>query len=284
MNRSQGKGFMVEDVSAIEAEERFAFGRNWSAFLEGLDDEKLRIAAESLMNALGGGRLDGMKFLDIGCGSGIVSLTARQLGAEVVSFDFDADSVRCAEQLRERYFPDDPAWSVKQGSVLDADFVAQLGSFDIVYSWGVLHHTGDMWLALSNVVQAVAPEGRLFISIYNDQAYVSRWWTRVKQTYVKLPDKLRWLVVYPSFVVIWGPQMILDLVKLRPMRTWREYSVRGMSPWNDLIDWVGGYPFEVAKPEEIFNFYRDRGFELQHLVTCAGGKGCNEFVFKRLPS
>ncbi|NNL99338.1 MAG: methyltransferase domain-containing protein [Gammaproteobacteria bacterium] len=272
---------MNNEVAATEDEDRFAFGRNWSQFLEGLDDEKLRVAAEALMSALGGTSLAGKRFLDIGCGSGIVSLTARQLGATVVSFDYDKDSVGCAEKLRERYFADDPDWAVSQGSVLDAEFVKSLGEFDIVYSWGVLHHTGDMWTALANVVQAVAPQGRLFISIYNDQAYVSRWWTRVKRTYVRLPEKWRWLVVYPSFLVIWGPQMLIDLVKLQPMRAWREYSIRGMSPWNDLIDWVGGYPFEVAKPEEIFDFYRDRGFELQHLQTCGGGKGCNEFVFQR---
>ena len=52
-----------------------------------------------------------------------------------------------------------------------------------------------------------------------------------------------------------------------------------MSPWHDIVDWVGGYPFEVAKPEPIFGFYRDRGFRLQALKTCAGGLGCNELLF-----
>jgi 2-polyprenyl-6-hydroxyphenyl methylase/3-demethylubiquinone-9 3-methyltransferase len=48
---------------------------------------------------------------------------------------------------------------------------------------------------------------------------------------------------------------------------------------HDLIDWVGGWPFEVSTPEEVFNFYRRRGFQLEALKTCAGGLGCNEFVF-----
>lgn len=54
-----------------------------------------------------------------------------------------------------------------------------------------------------------------------------------------------------------------------------------MSHWHDWIDWVGGYPFEVAKPELIFDFYRDRGFTLHNMTTCGGGGGCNEFVFIR---
>jgi hypothetical protein len=54
-----------------------------------------------------------------------------------------------------------------------------------------------------------------------------------------------------------------------------------MSPWRDLIDWVGGYPFEVAKPEAILDFYLRRGFTLKRLVTCGGSLGCNEYVFVR---
>jgi 2-polyprenyl-6-hydroxyphenyl methylase/3-demethylubiquinone-9 3-methyltransferase len=54
-----------------------------------------------------------------------------------------------------------------------------------------------------------------------------------------------------------------------------------MSRLHDWIDWVGGYPFEVAKPEEVFSFYAERGFELENLRTCGGGMGCNEFVFQK---
>jgi 2-polyprenyl-6-hydroxyphenyl methylase/3-demethylubiquinone-9 3-methyltransferase len=57
--------------------------------------------------------------------------------------------------------------------------------------------------------------------------------------------------------------------------------MRGMSPWRDVVDWVGGLPFEVAKPEEIFEMFQQRGFSLDRLRTCAGGLGCNEFVFSR---
>jgi 2-polyprenyl-6-hydroxyphenyl methylase/3-demethylubiquinone-9 3-methyltransferase len=60
-----------------------------------------------------------------------------------------------------------------------------------------------------------------------------------------------------------------------------EKNKRGMSYWHDLVDWIGGYPFEVATPEAIFDFYMARNFELIALKTCGGRCGCNEFVFRR---
>jgi 2-polyprenyl-6-hydroxyphenyl methylase/3-demethylubiquinone-9 3-methyltransferase len=76
--------------------------------------------------------------------------------------------------------------------------------------------------------------------------------------------------------------MVRDFVLGRPFHTWRTYArTRGMSVWHDVLDWVGGYPFEVAKPEQIFTFYHERGFVLRRLKTVAGGLGCNEYVFQK---
>jgi 2-polyprenyl-6-hydroxyphenyl methylase/3-demethylubiquinone-9 3-methyltransferase len=226
--------------------------------------------------------LDRMSFLDIGCGSGLFSLAARRLGARVHSFDYDPQSVACAQELRRRYFPDDSAWTISTGSVLQREFVDSLGKFDVVYSWGVLHHTGSMWQALELAQLPVAEGGKLFLAIYNDQGRASRSWLKIKRAYNRLPGGLRFTVLWPSFLRLWGPTTLRDFLRGRPFHTWRTYgSERGMSPWRDVVDWVGGYPFEVAKPEEVFDFYYSRGFALLKLKTCAGGHGCNEFVFER---
>src|SRR5262249_43922399 len=128
--------------------------------------------------------LAGRNFLDVGSGSGLFSLAAMSLGAaKVHSFDYDPHSVACARELRRRFFPDSSQWTVEQGSALDGDYLTRLGQWDIVYSWGVLHHTGDMWNAFRNVRGLVRPRGRLFISIYNDQGDRSRRWTTVKAIY-----------------------------------------------------------------------------------------------------
>lgn len=267
----------------VKARRRFAFGENWSRFLASVGDERIRLAESSLRAMLEVDDLAGKTFLDIGSGSGLFSLAARRLGAKVHSFDYDPQSVACTEELRRRYFPDDPEWRVEFGSVLDGSFVRSLGKWDIVYSWGVLHHTGAMWQALENVAPLVAEGGKLFVAIYNDQGRTSTTWLKIKQWYNRLPRGLRWLVLWPAFLRLWGPTTVRDLMRGRPFETWRGYaenSTRGMSPWRDVVDWVGGLPFEVARPEEVFEFFRDRGFLLRRLKTCAGGRGCNEFVFQ----
>jgi SAM-dependent methyltransferase len=269
----------------IRAGSRFAFGKNWSRFLLELDDRRIRLAEQSLCDMLELRNFQGKRFLDVGCGSGLFSLAARRLGATVTSFDYDSHSVACAAELRRRYFLDDPGWRIEQASVLDSAYLRSLGQYDVVYSWGVLHHTGNMSQALENVSPLVALGGKLFIAIYNDQGRASKFWLKVKIAYNKTPGHLRWLVLWPAALLLWGPTIVRDAVTGHPFWTWRNYpkgSLRGMSAWRDLVDWVGGLPFEVAAPGQIFNYYRDRGFQLEQLKTCAGGHGCNEFVFLKV--
>ncbi len=274
----------AEDIGSGE---RFAFGENWAAFLSVIDEDRIRRAERSLLEMLEMESFEGKAFLDIGSGSGLFSLAARRLGATVRSFDVDPRSVACTEELKDRYFPGDPDWHVGQGSVLDADYLRSLGKWDVVYSWGVLHHTGAMWQALENVGPLVAEGGLLFIAIYNDQGGWSKRWRILKRTYNRLPKVLK-----PLFAFwVMGPRELrffaLAGLKGKPwtyfdnIANYAEHSTRGMSYWHDLIDWIGGYPFEVAKPEEIFNFFRHRGFALRQLRTCAGGIACNEFVFEK---
>lgn len=263
----------------------FGFGKNWQAFLAVLDDERIQMAEQSLRDALECQDLEGKTFLDMGSGSGLFSLAARRLGATVRSADVDPDSVACTAELKRRYFPDDPAWIVEHGSALDEAYVTSLGRFDVVYSWGVLHHTGDMWRAIDLVQRCVAPGGQFFIAIYNDQGMASRYWTRVKRTSSRLPAWLQ-----PAFAVAaWAPRESLTLgyhvLRMRPkayVQTWTDQGRgRGMNRWHDLLDWVGGWPFEVAAPDAIFAYLKARGFTLRHLKTCGGGLGCNQFVFVR---
>ena len=261
---------------------RFEFGKNWRRFLATVSDERIRASEVSLADFLRLPSLVGMNFLDIGCGSGLSSLAAQRLGAQVTSFDFDPQSVTATNLLKTRFGEGDESWCVLTGSALDAKFMDGLGEFDIVYSWGVLHHTGDMVTGLDLAARRVRPGGRLFLAIYNDQGRMSRVWRQIKRLYCSLPRPLKPLLVLICFTRLWGPTLIRDTLRLAPLKTWRGYRTsRGMSAWHDVVDWVGGYPFEVATPEQIFDHYRQRGFTLDALKTCAGGIGCNEFVFIR---
>lgn len=269
----------------VASGERFEFGKNWSAFLSVLDDGRIDTAVNSLKAMLEVETLEGKTFLDIGSGSGLFSLAARKLGAKVHSFDFDSNSFACTQELRKRYFANDPDWRIEQGSALDPEYVASLGKFDIVYSWGVLHHTGEMWKALENAVTPTKQGGKLFVAIYNDTGNQAKRWHWIKKTYCRLPGFLKTPFAILTILPDETKRFAGSLLRLKPaeyIRSWTHYKgSRGMNHWYDIIDWVGGFPYEVASVDEIFEFYKARGFNLTKVKSGGVGLGCNEFVFEK---
>jgi 2-polyprenyl-3-methyl-5-hydroxy-6-metoxy-1,4-benzoquinol methylase len=267
---------------ASEPETRFAFGKNWQRFLVCLNDERIAEAEQSLRSMLERESLSGKSFLDIGCGSGLFSLAARRLGARVFSFDYDPQSVACALQVKGSFFPGDSDWQIERGSALDQSYLRNAGTFDVVYAWGVLHHTGAMWEALENMVSLVRHGGKLFVAIYNDQGAKSDIWRFVKRSYNRVPRSLRFLILWPIGAALLSGMTLVDICRLRKPRIASTVSSpRGMSLWTDIVDWVGGYPFEVASPNQIIDFYRRRGFCLDKLADCGRKLGCNQFVFTK---
>src|SRR5262245_52218123 len=279
---------LKEHERLVATGERFEFGKNWERFLSVLDDSRIKEAERSLSMMLEAEHLAGKSFLDIGSGSGLFSLAARRLGAKVHSFDFDPQSVACTAELKRRYFRDDPSWTVEEASVLDKQYLTSLRRFDVVYSWGVLHHTGNMWQALENAAGPVADGGKLFIALYNDTGSQSSRWRWIKKQYNRLPTVLR--VPYTLAVITPGElkafmRAVLTLKPLGYVQSWTHHkNRRGMNRWYDIVDWVGGYPYETCKPVEVVELFKACGFALTRLVCGNVGLGCSEFVFlTRIP-
>jgi 2-polyprenyl-6-hydroxyphenyl methylase/3-demethylubiquinone-9 3-methyltransferase len=267
-----------------EALSPFGFGRNWQRYVKKhLTPQRERIAADSVTRLVGD--LAGKTFFDVGSGSGLFSLAALRLGAaRVVSFDVDEDSVASTMYLREREGAPE-RWAVRHGSVLDESFLRELGTADVVYSWGVLHHTGSMWQAIRNAAQLTAPGGTFAISIYNDgrtRLLTSARWLGIKRFYNRAPRPVQ-LAMEGAYLAYFF-QGELRAGRRSPLATIRAYGAnRGMAFMTDVTDWLGGYPYEYATVEQVTSFCES---ECQ-LGTVdvypdeSNGFSTNEFVFRR---
>jgi 2-polyprenyl-3-methyl-5-hydroxy-6-metoxy-1,4-benzoquinol methylase len=251
----------------------FSFGENWLNYLSATDQTQFAEAQVDLAKLLATDDLTGKTVLDIGCGSGIHSLAALKMGATAVtSIDLDHHSVMAAEQVRHLTPISPSLWHIAQGSILDSDFLNQLPQSDIVYSWGVLHHTGDMWTAVKNAAQCVTADGLFVIAIYNHHSS-SPFWLKFKRAYNRSPRWLKFLLVQAIFL----PRILARLLKGKPPLRDR----RGMSVYYDAIDWAGGLPYEFASPSEIIEFCQKMGFSLER-ANYTQSTGCNEYVLRKV--
>jgi 2-polyprenyl-6-hydroxyphenyl methylase/3-demethylubiquinone-9 3-methyltransferase len=270
-----------DEVESLDG--RFSFGENWLSFIETLDEGRIAEAERSLKALCGMENLHGKRFIDIGSGSGLSSLAARRLGATVFSFDYDPQSVAGTRKLKERFFPDDQSWQVGRGSALDSDYLASLGKFDIVYSWGVLHHTGAMNEAIVNAASCVDAGGMFVFALYR-KTLLCPLWKIEKRWYANASEASQ----RAARAVFTGALRLAFRVRRRDFGAYvRDYrGTRGMNFEHDVHDWMGGYPYESISPKEA-EFLMSR-LNFQFVRSNLGsqsigifGSGCDEFVYRR---
>jgi SAM-dependent methyltransferase len=264
------------EAPMAEEKVRFSFGKNWKGYAKRIDQKCLDAAVRALTRLLGTPDLSGKTFLDAGCGSGLSSAAALKMGADrVLAFDWDSYSVECAGHVIERLLGDKPEnLELKQGSILDPEFMASLGAFDVSYSWGVLHHTGSMWQAMESVADRVAPGGVLAIAIYNRMTW-NELWLKVKRLYNRCPGFIRFFFTLGLFSAT-------ALIRLCHRKNPFYKRSRGMSVWHDSASWLGGLPYEWASEGEVVAHLEPLGFALARVLQVSGFKhGANQFLLQR---
>lgn len=271
---------VIADSTPARPDRRFRFGENWQSFVQTVDRDKIAAAEDGLRRLLPAEVLRGARFLDIGCGSGLSAVAACRLGtASVDALDADAASVAAAEALLAKFAPG-RAWTVRQASVFDLSADA-LGTYDVVYSWGVLHHTGDLWRAFAGACDLVGPRGRIAVALYRHTPLCG-FWVHEKKYYANAGAAAQRIVrgVYKS---LFGLGLLAT--GSSPRRYIGAYrSARGMSWHHDVHDWLGGYPYEATEPGAVTRFLSARGFDIErilaHRPVAFGllGSHCDEYV------
>lgn len=260
---------------------RYGFGKNWDEFIRrSLSDEVVSESIEHMKKFMRVESLEGKTFLDIGCGSGIHSLAAKRLGASrIISFDYDDDSVMTTRKVKE-WSGEKGDWTIMQGSVLDPAFLSSLPKADIVYSWGVLHHTGSMWEAIRSAAIPLKEDGQFYIALYSSDIYLDptpEFWIRLKRAYNQANPLTRKLIELKYvYWVLLRPEIERGGDPIAHMDS---YGKRGMTAWTDAKDWMGGYPMEFAGYREARDFcHNELGLDLVNVLT---GEGCTEYLFAR---
>jgi 2-polyprenyl-3-methyl-5-hydroxy-6-metoxy-1,4-benzoquinol methylase len=268
---------MTQDL--LELQTHFSFGENWSQYAEKIDEARIEEAEKSLLRLVGREAIEGKTFLDIGCGSGLFSLAATRLGcSKLMAVDLDPKSVETTRKTLTLHAARGN-WECRNISVFDLD-PAVLGAFDVVYSWGVLHHTGSMYKAITHASEMVAPQGMLTLALYGKTPFCGMWRVE-KRIYSRSP---KWLQKIIETVYVEMVRLRLAL-KGESLRKRREtyFQQRGMDMYYDTRDWLGGYPYESISPDEAMSLMQKMGFEpVRSFVTpCIGllGAGCDEYSF-----
>ncbi len=245
-------------------------------------------AKKSLEPFLLGDDLSGKTFLDAGCGGGLFSVAAHRLNASAItSFDNDSKMLSFCSEIKSRE-GFEAHWQILEGSILDLQFVKSLGSFDYVYCWGVVHHTGDMWKAIENIISVVKSGGCIYLGVYNNASAFGFWddrrfgsskfWYRVKKMIYLSPKFIKKAALLISLFFY---RLVSATDSMTGGYKFKNFHERGMTGSVAIQDWLFGFPYEFASVDEVVNYMIGQGFRLERIDSNIGLR-TNHYLFQKV--
>jgi len=267
----------------LKDKKHFAFGKNWDLYSRQINSSHIESSKKDLISLIQLESLEGMRVLDIGSGSGVHSLSLMLLGCkDLIALDYDANYVSTTNRvLSGKSFKGN--FQVMQADILKHIPGIDGHTFDLVYSWGVLHHTGDMMKGIDRSISYVKPGGLIALALYRKTPFCT-FWRIEKFIYSKSPEIFQVISqkVYEFFFGLG--------IKIKTGQTLRDYRLsyfqkRGMDFSRDVHDWLGGYPYESIDPDVLIQYMEQRGFtvlnsNISKKQSGILGSGCDEFLFK----
>lgn len=267
----------LQIVKTMSPNGKFSFGKNWCDYVDKLTDDIVKIHKDNLFTYYTDYDFKDKSILDIGCGSGLSSLSFNILGCKsLLSIDVDPNSIIAAYKLKNNFKKlvlTECDWEIKEQSILDDNFVNNSRKFDLVYSWGVLHHTGDMWTAIDNASKLVNDGGILHLALYvsgnryNDDLML-------KYLYNMTDENGKIKLIY-DWLYYYHISKNIDIFQI---------NNRGMNKYNDCIDWLGGLPYEVCNPSVLDYFLEKKGFVKIFYKPALGQGGNFICLYKKIKS
>lgn len=220
---------------------------------------KIEKQIEFLNKLIGRDNIENKIVLDAGCGTGIAAISFKKLGAnKVIGIDISKKSLLTAKKLAE-----EAGVKLKfiTGDLLNLPLK---GNFDIIHSFGALHHTGDTKGAFANLINLLGENGQFYLALY--------WRTRL--TFLH--------------------QFIRKILRLLPESAWEPISKfitkfmvgkkktqRGFDGYGEALDWLCVPHRDHYRPEEIKKWFKEYNMQSELLVKQTGRfKSTSNFVIR----